>query len=831
MTPRRSTQSTTTRRLRPLSASGRIRTAASGRARRLGEEDGFTMLFALLALFVGALLVAAAFSAANGDIKLTKQANLQARAYYAAVAGVERYQYELTSNPNYWVKCPKRASTTVTGTTDEKFTYRTLGSASAPNGCTEEKQSTILETSGNANGTFRVLSVGSVEYGGKKTERKIVATFAHPGFTKYVYESNYELEDPANFEPEPTYCEHYYKYRKEHSLTGKCSPIEFAPTDEVKGPMHTNDAAAICAEGTSKPKFGRNSEDSIEMVEGHYAYPGCSDSPNIVGKYTEGGATLLPPETDSELLESAGLKTSGRTVLKLKAGTPNTMEVTTSEGTTTTSFPNNGVVYVQNSSSGCGLKYTPFNSDTENDSGCGNVYVSGTYSESLTIASANDVIINGSLTTTGGSEGGEPTGGATLGLIAENFVRVYHPVKRGYETTNVVAETEPPVAGKCVTLKEAEGRLLRNEISEINTAGITSGSELAGPSSLFETGTTVSGVKESEKKLTLSKTSKVPAVEVEGKVTRASEITELSSTTGVESGDEVVSGSLFETGTTITELKEKTVKLSKAGKAGLAKTVSSSLKSGKTEVTMSSSSGLLVGQEVEGTGIQSGTIISKVETGKIILSKTASATTTTNLKFYGEKVKIKVYGEKVKVKFYVPTGFALNSALNLCHKVEKTEGNPYDEYIESENRYIADCESRSSYTSKGFCEYTENTSSGCTTKATNLNASEDPNGWGVLENPYIDAAILSTKHSFIVDNWKCGSKLGKLTVWGSIAQFWRGPVGTGGGTGGSGYIKNYTYDERLATQQPPSFLSPSSTSWSLSRETAPPAGFCSNEKC
>ena len=42
----------------------------------------------------------------------------------------------------------------------------------------------------------------------------------------------------------------------------------------------------------------------------------------------------------------------------------------------------------------------------------------------------------------------------------------------------------------------------------------------------------------------------------------------------------------------------------------------------------------------------------------------------------------------------------------------------------------------------------------------------------------IDAAILSLQHSFIVDNYQCGAKLGKLTVNGAIAQQFRGPVGT-----------------------------------------------------
>jgi hypothetical protein len=663
---------------------------------RAASEDGFTMLFALLALFVGSLLVAAAFTSANGDIKLTRKANLQTKAYYAAVAGVERYQVALTANPNYWIECPKTAAATkVVGTTDEAYTYKTLGSAASPSGCVAAKQTTILETSGGANGTFRVLSTGTAGSGATEVKRQIVATFAHPGFTKYVYESNYELEDPANFEPEPTECEHYYGYRSTHEnskhekLTTVCPPIEFAPEDEVKGPMHTNDAAAVCSEGSNKPTFGRNSEDSIEMVEGHYAYPNssCGNSPEILGKYSEKGSTLLPPETDAELLETAGYKFSGRTVIKLKSGTPNTMEVTVAGATTTKSFPSNGVVYVENSSSGCGLKYTPFDTDTENDTGCGNVYVSGTYSESLTIASANDVIINGNITTTTESSG-EPTGGATLGLIAENFVRLYHPVKRGYEVENYEPKTYTP------STEEAKEE---------------------------ECGTIVK--------------------------------------------------------------------------------LSGELKTGKTEVkNISSTSSLSVGMEVSGSGIEAGTTIAQIKSSTaIVLSEAAEKNTTTTLTFYKNN------------------GYEYHAGQKLCVQAGKTGYT----YHESETLYSKSCEQKTQYTSGGFCEYEENTSKSCTAKATNLSAAEDPNKWGVLENPKIDAAILSTKHSFIVDNWKCGKSLGKINFWGSLAQFWRGPVGTGG----SGYIKNYNYDERLATEQPPSFLSPSSTSWSLSRETAPPAGF------
>jgi hypothetical protein len=88
-----------------------------------------------------------------------------------------------------------------------------------------------------------------------------------------------------------------------------------------------------------------------------------------------------------------------------------------------------------------------------------------------------------------------------------------------------------------------------------------------------------------------------------------------------------------------------------------------------------------------------------------------------------------------------------------------------------------------------------------------------------LTNPVIDAAILALNHSFIVDNFQCGSPLGTLTVWGAIAQNFRGPVGTeSGGSVYSGYVKSYNYDPRLQTLSPPSFLNPV-TDWSVDRVT------------
>lgn len=88
-------------------------------------------------------------------------------------------------------------------------------------------------------------------------------------------------------------------------------------------------------------------------------------------------------------------------------------------------------------------------------------------------------------------------------------------------------------------------------------------------------------------------------------------------------------------------------------------------------------------------------------------------------------------------------------------------------------------------------------------------------------NLTIDAAMLAIQHSFIVDNFSCGSALGNLTVNGAIAQYFRGAVGTSAGTG---YLKSYTYDDRLRVLAPPYLFDISTADWQLSRQTLCAAG-------
>lgn len=81
----------------------------------------------------------------------------------------------------------------------------------------------------------------------------------------------------------------------------------------------------------------------------------------------------------------------------------------------------------------------------------------------------------------------------------------------------------------------------------------------------------------------------------------------------------------------------------------------------------------------------------------------------------------------------------------------------------------------------------------------------------------IDAAILALNNSFVVQSWgKGATNSPTLTINGVIAQKYRGPVGTSGGTG---YKKNYVYDERLKFLPPPYFLTPEDAPWTVNRLT------------
>jgi hypothetical protein len=85
----------------------------------------------------------------------------------------------------------------------------------------------------------------------------------------------------------------------------------------------------------------------------------------------------------------------------------------------------------------------------------------------------------------------------------------------------------------------------------------------------------------------------------------------------------------------------------------------------------------------------------------------------------------------------------------------------------------------------------------------------------------IAGSIQTLQHSFVVQSYADGNAQGSLFVQGSIAQEWRGAVGTSGGA--TGYFKDYHYDKRLRFASPPYFPQWAKAKWagSYTGEVAP----------
>jgi hypothetical protein len=426
-------------------------------ARRLRAQDGFTMIIALGVMFVTSLLLVAAFTAVNGDINTSHENVTHQQAYYAALSGVQEYEYKLESNSSYWENCEPLSSTEESG---ERFEVTLLPAEGQAKCNPANPFETEIESSGAAANTFRILSVGCAGVanltscqGQNKSNvstRSIVATFKVTGFLDYVYFTQYEDIDPALNGTNQTNCSKYYE-EKGVKRAAECQTLIFTSADSVNGPFHTDDAANVTC--SKELTFGREKHQPPDTVEiGGGTWPSCGGSEPTY--YTESktyskGTELVPPPSDESLsayVESAN-RFSGVTQLNMN-GTTNEILVTTWEKGVKhekkLAWPKNGLLYVEGS--GCEYKYEVTNADTASELGeeenCGTVYVEGTYSKSLTIAGTADVIIKGNIypTAVAGKLGTLPTGAPTLGLIATNFVRVYHPCSSGNNQTGYMAE-------------------------------------------------------------------------------------------------------------------------------------------------------------------------------------------------------------------------------------------------------------------------------------------------------------------------------------------------------------------------------------------------------
>jgi hypothetical protein len=415
--------------------------------RRLGSESGFTMLIALGVLTVTSLLVAATFIAVTGDVRLTQHDLDGKRAYYAARAGENAFLYQLNQNPDYWSTCANAYQPTpvaVPGSTaGETYSYvpvYNLGYGSAS--CTTTNAITALIDA--ASGTLRMEFSGYA--GTPSVSRTIVVSFRKASPLDYLWYTDHEMMDPAL----NTNCaneKYYYQYASASKAPSGCA-INWVTGDAISGPLYTNDQFLIL--NNAAPVFGRSGSNDVTESSAPKIYGICVSNNCQKAKFqgqgsVPGAQSVALPSTNTKLLDDAtasGTVVTGTTSINLTGNSTSITNCPSMSASVACQYVNQPlsttIIYVKNAA-GCPQTYalkTTYDKNNQSQyyGACGDVYLTGTYTTPLTIVTDHDIII---VANNGGSSGvmttedssGNPTGNATLGLVAADFVRVMHTAK------------------------------------------------------------------------------------------------------------------------------------------------------------------------------------------------------------------------------------------------------------------------------------------------------------------------------------------------------------------------------------------------------------------
>jgi hypothetical protein len=402
---------------------------------RLACEQGFTTIALMGVLMIGGLLVVAGFAAVDPDISLSREDQDMKQAYGAAESGLQWYLNALAKDNNYYTKCtsvPAPSATEVApvndvydGSTPRKwrrlpgekaeYTVELMPAPGKPK-CSIPDQYSMVDPFGNMR--IRVTGRSRGEY------RTVIATLRRKNFIDFIYFTDFETLDPAAYSNPATMTPRCSRYRAGRAGQG-CTEIQFTDNDDVLGPFHTNDNVLICGH----PRFGRTARDMIEVNgppnQGFVQACGGA-SPDLKGTLDQPAGSLGMPPSNRAIRDVADLsyRFLGYTTIELQGDhmVVRNLKKFGDNAFHTMNLPPNGVIWVENdpAQGGCTAGYDRSNDYSFQQPGCGDIWIRGNYSADLTVAADNDIVVNGHL------DRGDD--GLLLGLIANNFVRVYHPV-------------------------------------------------------------------------------------------------------------------------------------------------------------------------------------------------------------------------------------------------------------------------------------------------------------------------------------------------------------------------------------------------------------------
>lgn len=437
-------------------------------SRLLRDDRGSALLSVIGGSTVLVLVVVTLVATTQTQIRGSRAHQDENAALAAAQAGVDDYLYRLNRNDAYW----QRADPTNRAADYEAGEPVFVPVPGRPNAGTFHYD--VDAGSYGSVGVLRLTSTGQVG----DEERTVSTTLRRRGFLDYLYFTDYETTDPFAYADESwanIHCKHHrsdvWRDPQGSTQTGRnslCRDIYWYSTDVLDGPFHTNDTVAVV--GT--PTWRQNASTSWADPAGTFWYdrsaalgsgasnPSFLASPNDRPTYA---TPLTMPPSNSALRREAdptvggqGCLYQGPTRIRLL---PNGRVDVRSPTTTLTragcatngemALPTNGVIFVDSlpSTASTNCPSHPFPRPagdlTRYDCRAGDVFVQGQLNGRLTIGATNNIVVTGDTTYVGG------TGGQSiLGLVAQNFVEVYHPVRCTTTTSGSCnLDANPDVSG------------------------------------------------------------------------------------------------------------------------------------------------------------------------------------------------------------------------------------------------------------------------------------------------------------------------------------------------------------------------------------------------
>ncbi|MEN0085385.1 MAG: hypothetical protein AAGC66_11525 [Leifsonia sp.] len=298
----------------------------------LQNEDGLALPMVMIIGMVLLLLVSVMTATTlSGSIKSAGDSNWNA-AIAAAYAGIEDYQSKLANDNTYQQygnsSAPFSGGSSFTGTDgNPAFGIGTTGSwATVPgSGGASLYRYEVDNSKYGLAGTLRLRSTGKVG----STTRSVVADLKQSGFIDFLYFTDYEIQDPAT---SSTSCVPAYAWAV--SSRPNCTSIQFASSDVINGPAHSNDTMQICG-----ATFNSIVTTGYNPTSGNaYIIPsGCSAGTFALSGYPRYSPVVAMPATNTQM------KQETRTDLPATVARPGCLYT----GPTTITFNSDGTMTVR----------------------------------------------------------------------------------------------------------------------------------------------------------------------------------------------------------------------------------------------------------------------------------------------------------------------------------------------------------------------------------------------------------------------------------------------------------------------------------------------------